>query len=152
VIALSAVVVAVLFACGVYLMLSRSTQWVAIGFILLSNAVNLFVLTAAGLPAGPVPPLLLSAEAGASFADPLPQAFILTAIVIGLGTSSFLLALAARAHRERGTDRLWDPPRGRRAADDHEDADEDEEEEAGEPPGPEAAGGSPPGTAPGGEP
>jgi multicomponent Na+:H+ antiporter subunit C len=116
VIALSAFVVAVLFASGTYLMMSRSTQWIAIGFILLSNSVNLFVLTAAGLPAAPVPPLLLNADENASFADPLPQAFILTAIVIGLGTASFLLALSARAHRERGTDRLWEPPRGVRAA------------------------------------
>jgi len=111
-IVLSSLVVAVLFACGIYLMLSRSTQWIAIGFILLSNGVNLFVLTAAGLPQGPVPPLLSGAEDGAAFADPLPQAFILTAIVIGLGTSSFLLALAARAHRERGTDQLRGSPRG----------------------------------------
>jgi multicomponent Na+:H+ antiporter subunit C len=117
-IALSSLVVAVLFASGIYLMLSRSTQWVAIGFILLSNAVNLFVLTAAGLPAAPVPPLLMGVDEGATFADPLPQAFILTAIVIGLGTASFLLALAARAHRERGTDRLWEAPRGLRAAED----------------------------------
>jgi multicomponent Na+:H+ antiporter subunit C len=115
VIALSSLVVAVIFASGVYLLLSRSTQWVAIGFILLSNAVNLFVLTASGLPADPVPPLLMGAPEGAAFADPLPQAFILTAIVIGLGTASFLLALAARAHRERGTDRLWEAPRGKRS-------------------------------------
>jgi multisubunit Na+/H+ antiporter MnhC subunit len=117
-IALSSLVVAVLFASGIYLMLSRSTQWVAIGFILLSNAVNLFVLTAAGLPEAPVPPLLMGVDESAAFADPLPQAFILTAIVIGLGTASFLLALAARAHRERGTDRLWEAPRGRRSAED----------------------------------
>jgi multicomponent Na+:H+ antiporter subunit C len=113
-IALSAFLVAVLFACGLYLMLSRSTQWVAIGFILLSNAVNLFVLAASGLPADPLPPLLLGAPEGGvpeeTFADPLPQAFILTAIVIGLGTASFLLALAARTHRERGTDRVSPPP------------------------------------------
>jgi multicomponent Na+:H+ antiporter subunit C len=126
VIALSALVVAVLFACGVYLMMSRSTQWVAIGFILLSNAVNLFVLTAAGLPESAVPPLLYGAEEGVVFADPLPQAFILTAIVIGLGTASFLLALAARAHRERGTDRLWGPPRAADAVREEEARPQDE--------------------------
>lgn len=138
-IALSSVVVAVLFASGVYLMLSRSTQWVAIGFILLSNAVNLFVLTAAGLPDRPVPPLLRGADEGATFADPLPQAFILTAIVIGLGTASFLLALAARSYRERGTDRLWDAPRGQSAAEDPDEVEALERMLAGEDDGYDAA-------------
>jgi multicomponent Na+:H+ antiporter subunit C len=57
-IALSSLVVAVLFTSAVYLMLSRNTQWIAIGFILLSNGVNLMVLTMAGLPYRAVPPLL----------------------------------------------------------------------------------------------
>jgi multicomponent Na+:H+ antiporter subunit C len=104
-IGLSAMVVGVLFTSAVYLMLSRNTQRIAIGFILLSNAVNLMVLTASGLPERAVPPLLGSGDVGV-YADPLPQAFILTAIVIGLGTASFLLALAARAYREMKTDEL----------------------------------------------
>jgi multicomponent Na+:H+ antiporter subunit C len=104
-IGLSSLVVGVLFASAVYLMLSRNTQRIAIGFILLSNGVNLMVLTASGLPARALPPLLNGDIEGA-YADPLPQAFILTAIVIGLGTASFLLALAARAYREMGTDDL----------------------------------------------
>ncbi|MBA2669454.1 MAG: NADH-quinone oxidoreductase subunit K, partial [Gemmatimonadetes bacterium] len=49
-IGLSAMVVGVLFASAIYLMLSRNTQRIAIGFILLSNAVNLMVLTSSGLP------------------------------------------------------------------------------------------------------
>ncbi len=104
-IGLSAMVVGVLFASAIYLMLSRNTQRIAIGFILLSNAVNLMVLTSSGLPERAVPPLLGPEQSGI-YADPLPQAFILTAIVIGLGTASFLLALAARAYREMGTDDL----------------------------------------------
>jgi multicomponent Na+:H+ antiporter subunit C len=107
VIGLSAIVVGVLFASAVYLMLSRNVQQVAIGFILLSNAVNLLVLAASGMAPGAVPPLLSRANDGVP-ADPLPQAFILTAIVIGLGTASFLLALAARTHRETGSDELHD--------------------------------------------
>jgi multicomponent Na+:H+ antiporter subunit C len=108
VIGLSAFVVGVLFATAVYLMLSRNMQRVAIGFILLSNAVNLLVLSSTGIPAGAVPPLL-GLTNDAPVADPLPQAFILTAIVIGLGTAAFLLALAARTHRETGSDELADP-------------------------------------------
>lgn len=98
-------VVGVLFAVAVYFLLSRNVQRVAFGFILLSNGVNLLVLTAGGLPERASPPLLGGADP-ATMADPLPQAFILTAIVIGLGTSAFLLALAARTHRETGSDEL----------------------------------------------
>jgi multicomponent Na+:H+ antiporter subunit C len=104
---LSAIVVAVLFTVSIYLMLSRNTQRVVIGFIILSNAVNLLVLAASGVPADAVPPLVDAAMVG-PFMDPLPQAFILTAIVIGLGTAAFLLAMASRAHIEMGTDKLQD--------------------------------------------
>ncbi len=101
----ASLVVGVLFAAGVYLMLAGNLQRVAIGFILLSNGVNLLVLTASGLPEGALPPLL-NDGGGGTFADPLAQAFILTAIVIGLGTAAFLLAMAARTHRENGSDEL----------------------------------------------
>ena len=104
-IALSALVVAVLFAAGLYLMLSRNTQRVVIGFIVLSNGVNMMVLTSAGAPENAVAPLVDDAMVG-PYMDPLPQAFILTAIVIGLGVSAFLLAMAARSHREMGSDEL----------------------------------------------
>jgi multicomponent Na+:H+ antiporter subunit C len=105
-IGLSSLVVGVLFASAMYLLLSRNEQRVAIGFIVLSNAVNLLVLTATGIVEGAVPPLIGYGEPGAPQADPLPQAFILTAIVIGLGTAAFALAMAARTHRELGTDEL----------------------------------------------
>lgn len=102
-IGISAVVVALLFAAGVYAMLSRQLQQVAIGFLLLSNAVNLLLLTSAGLPARARPPLL-GAEPVGPYPDPLPQAFVLTAIVIGLGMAAFLLALTLRLYRETGSD------------------------------------------------
>jgi multicomponent Na+:H+ antiporter subunit C len=92
VIGLSAIVVGVLFASSLYLLLSRNVQRVAIGFIVLSNGVNLLVLTAAGVPDRAIPPLIGGATEG-TFADPLPQAFILTAIVIGLGTAAFITLL-----------------------------------------------------------
>jgi multicomponent Na+:H+ antiporter subunit C len=110
-IGLSSIVVGVLFASALYLLMSKNVQRVAIGFIILSNGVNLLVLTASGLPERALPPLL-DGDLNAIYADPLPQAFILTAIVIGLGTAAFLLAMAARAHREMGTDFMqeteWD--------------------------------------------
>lgn len=103
----SALAVGFLFACGVYMILSRNTQRIVIGFIVLANGVNLLVLTSAGLPEGAVSPLITGAES-AVYSDPLPQAFILTAIVIGLGTAAFLLAMATTAHRTMGTDELRD--------------------------------------------
>jgi multicomponent Na+:H+ antiporter subunit C len=70
------------------------------------------VLTASGMPAGATPPLIrddsVAALAGPT-ADPLAQAFILTAIVIGFGMAAFLLAMAVDLHRETRSD---EPPRG----------------------------------------
>lgn len=98
----AALTVGVLFMAAVYLLLSRNTQRIAVGFLLLSNAVNLLVITAAGEPAGRRPPLVDGAAAAS--VDPLPQAFLLTAIVIGLAAAAFLLALAAGTHASTGSD------------------------------------------------
>jgi multisubunit Na+/H+ antiporter MnhC subunit len=103
VIGLAAITVGVMFAAAVYLLLSRNTQRLVIGFLLLSNAVNLLVLASAGLPEGAGIPF---ADAPAPRADPLPHAFILTAIVIGLAAAAFLMALAVRTRRDTGTDEL----------------------------------------------
>ena len=110
-IAFSSLVVAVLFAAGLYLMLSRNTQRVVIGFIIMSNGVNMMVLASSGAPEAAAAPLVDDAITG-PYMDPLPQAFILTAIVIGLGVSAFLLAMAARSHVETGSDRLDLPEAG----------------------------------------
>ena len=89
------VVMAVLFACGVYAMLERSLTRVLIGFLLLGNATNLMLLIIIGPPGyapffgGDVTPEQMS--------DPLPQALTLTAIVITFGVSAFLLALIYRS-------------------------------------------------------
>lgn len=104
----SSVVVGVLFAVAVYLLLSMDVQRVALGFLLLSNAVNLLVLTAGGIPDDAVPSLIVD-EPGSIYADPLPQAFILTAIVIGLGTAAWLLAMALGLHRASRTGTLHGP-------------------------------------------
>ena len=85
------VVMAVLFACGVYAMLERSLTRVLIGFLLLGNATNLLLLIVMGVP-GNAP---FHGETGVS--DPLPQALTLTAIVITFAVSAFLLALIYRS-------------------------------------------------------
>jgi multicomponent Na+:H+ antiporter subunit C len=105
VIAFGALGVGVLFAVGIYLLLGRSTQRIAIGFVFLSNGVNLLVLTTAGLPPDARAPLLGEPGQG-RFADPLPQAFVLTAIVIALGATALILALAVRTHHETESEEL----------------------------------------------
>jgi multisubunit Na+/H+ antiporter MnhC subunit len=85
---------AVLYACGVYLLLERSMTRVLLGFLLVGNATNLLILVVSG-PAGAAP---FYGETEA-LADPLPQAFVLTSIVITFGVSAFLMALIYRSWR-----------------------------------------------------
>lgn len=85
-------IMAVLFACGVYAMMERSLTRVLIGFLLLGNATNLLLLIVMGVP-GKAP---FFGEEGA-LTDPLPQALTLTAIVITFAVSAFLLALIYRS-------------------------------------------------------
>lgn len=89
------IIMGVLFAAGVYAMLERSLTRVLIGFLLLGNAANLFLLIVMGAPG--VAPFFGSDGEGEEFSDPLPQALSLTAIVITFAISSFLLALIYRS-------------------------------------------------------
>lgn len=88
------VIMAALFACGVYAMLERSLTRVLIGFLLLGNATNLFLLVVMGRP-GLAP--FFGAGDVEEMSDPLPQALTLTAIVITFAVSAFLLALIYRS-------------------------------------------------------
>jgi multicomponent Na+:H+ antiporter subunit C len=96
-----AIVIGILFMCATYLILSKSILRIIVGTGLLSHGAHLLILTMGGLKQGAVP--LLSEEA-ASYVDPLPQALILTAIVISFGVTAFLLVVAYRAYQELGTD------------------------------------------------
>ncbi|MEQ8656232.1 MAG: Na+/H+ antiporter subunit C [Hyphomicrobiales bacterium] len=97
--------VGVYFAASVYLMLSRHVIRLLLGAALLSNAVNLLIFTAGRLvhEVPPVIPLGLTAPPTVT-ANPLPQALVLTAIVIAFSIFAFLLVLAMRAYQELGTD------------------------------------------------
>ncbi|WP_404444912.1 Na(+)/H(+) antiporter subunit C [Sutcliffiella horikoshii] len=95
------IVAGVLVATATYLMLSKSILRIIIGTALLSHGAHLLLLTMGGLKRGAAP--LLGQEANA-YSDPLPQALILTAIVIAFGVTSFLLVLAYRAYQELKTD------------------------------------------------
>lgn len=95
---LMAILIGCLYAAAVYMMLRRSVVKLVIGLILLSNAANLLIFTVAGLERG-VPPLIDEGQqviAGVA-ADPLAQALILTAIVIGFGVLAFAVVLIHRA-------------------------------------------------------
>jgi multicomponent Na+:H+ antiporter subunit C len=97
----TALLVGVLFAFATYLILERSLVKVLFGFIVLSNAANLLVLSMSGRPDGRSEPIVLESSSG--LVDPLPQALILTAIVIGFGVTSFLVLLLYRIFLDQKT-------------------------------------------------
>lgn len=88
----AAVAVALLVAAGTYLLLQKGLVRVTFGFVLLGHAANLVLLAAGGMSRREAP--LMSVTDPAAAADPLPQAFVLTAIVITFGITIYLLALA----------------------------------------------------------
>ena len=95
-------------ACGIYLLLRGRTFPVVLGLTLLGYAVNVFIFTMGRLWQG-APPILLS---GPDVADPLPQALVLTAIVIGFATTGFVIELALRSHHDGGGDQVDGKPDG----------------------------------------
>lgn len=102
-----ATVVGILMASSIYLLLQRSLGQAIIGLALLSNAVNLFIFAAAGLSDGTPPLIPAGGRLMPAFAaDPLPQAVILTAIVIAFGVLAFFITLCYRVYRITGTDDL----------------------------------------------
>ncbi|KEZ47801.1 Na(+)/H(+) antiporter subunit C [Metabacillus indicus] len=100
---LMSIVVGILFMAATYLMLSKSLLRIIIGTGLLSHGAHLLILTMGGLKKGAAP---LLGEEASSYVDPLPQALILTAIVISFGVTSFFLVMAYRAYQELGSDNM----------------------------------------------
>jgi len=104
-----AIVIGGLFAASFYLMLRRSLARLIVGLALLTNAANLLIFTAGGLtrassaivPEGETAPIM-------PVADPLPQALVLTAIVIGFGILAFTMVLAYRSFQTVGSDDVDD--------------------------------------------
>lgn len=99
------IIIGVLTTSAVYLLMSRSLLRIIIGTGLLSHAAHLLILTMGGLKKGQAPVLV---DGVSSYTDPLPQALILTAIVISFGVTAFFLVLAYRAYEELGTDTMED--------------------------------------------
>jgi len=89
-------------ACGIYLLLRGRTFPVVLGLSLVGYAVNVFIFLMGRLWSD-AHPILVSADA---VADPLPQALVLTAIVIGFATTGFVIELALRSRHENGSDHV----------------------------------------------
>ena len=103
--------VAILVGTGIYLILERSLTRIIVGISLIANGVNVMFLVAGGRAGDPP---LLGRYGPGGMADPLPQAMVLTAIVIGLGVTAFLLSLAYRSWQLNGHDEVQDDLEDRR--------------------------------------
>ena len=102
-----AIVVGGLYATGIYLMVRRSIVKTIFGLALLGNGANLLIFTVGRLTAGRPPYIPAGSEVALPpVADPLPQALILTAIVIGFGVQAFALVLIKRVDQTVGSDDL----------------------------------------------
>lgn len=106
-----AILIGVLAATGTYLVLHRTLTRIILGLGLLGNAINLLILTSGD---GPGDPPIIGRDG--EFTDPVPQALVLTAIVIGFAVISFLLAMAYRAWTIDGNDEVEDDISDRRLA------------------------------------
>jgi multicomponent K+:H+ antiporter subunit C len=98
--------IGILVATATYLILRARAYEIMLGLLLLAHAGNLFVLSMGGLVLGSVPIL---GEEDFVFPDPVPQALVLTAIVINFGITAFVIVLVVRAALQLGTDRIQGP-------------------------------------------
>ena len=104
---LLAFVVGALYAGGLYMMMRRSIVKLIIGLVLLGHASNLLIFTVGRLNRANPPLIPPGAEQPVGlFSDPLPQALVLTAIVISFGVQAFAVVLIKRAYQSTGTDDL----------------------------------------------
>ncbi|GAB3302030.1 Na(+)/H(+) antiporter subunit C [Pseudoclavibacter terrae] len=123
---------AVLYACGVYLLLERSLTRMLLGILLVGNATNILIFFMSG--SFGFAPIYDADIAPEDYSDPLPQAFILTAIVITFGVTAFMLALIYRSWRLAQADTVSDDEEdiAMRTADLSQDDEEFDEDESGD--------------------
>jgi len=100
-----AILIGILFTAGTYLLLRRSIVKLILGIVMLSYGTNLIIFNSSGLVTNGLPFVNKDGTMG-NMTDPLPQALILTAIVIGFGLVAFLLALKYKFFKITGTDDL----------------------------------------------
>ncbi|MGX5666603.1 Na+/H+ antiporter subunit C [Rhizobium daejeonense] len=99
------IAIGVMTSCGVWLILRPRTYQVIIGLSLLSYAVNLFIFGVGGVKSN-LPPILDESASSAMIADPVPQALVLTAIVIGFATTALFLVVLLASRGLTGTDHV----------------------------------------------
>ncbi|MCT2538197.1 Na(+)/H(+) antiporter subunit C [Aquibacillus koreensis] len=99
---LMVLLVGLIFTVATYLVLTKSLLRVVLGLVLFSHGAHTLILTMGGLGTGDAPIL----GASETYTDPLPQALILTAIVISFGVTAFLLVMAYRTYKVHKTDDL----------------------------------------------
>ena len=100
---LTALMVGVIFAASIYLMLGQELKGICMGVFLLGHGANLAIIASSRSPIGKLAPVLEDGTALSSYVDPLPQALILTAIVIGFAVQAFLLTLLVLTWRRSRT-------------------------------------------------
>ncbi|WP_323674903.1 sodium:proton antiporter [Halorubellus sp. PRR65] len=98
-----AAVLGFLFAVGTFLVLRRDVVRVVWGVSIISQAANVYLVTMSSLPGSAVPFVSAGGSDAPATVDPLVQALVLTAIVIGFGTTAFALVLTYRTYEEHGT-------------------------------------------------
>lgn len=106
-----AIVAGVLVASGVYLLTERSLTRILVGVLVMGNGVNLLFMLAAGAAGDPP---IIGMFAPESMTDPLPQAMVLTAIVITMAVSAFVVTMAYRSFQLNGNDEVSDDVEDRR--------------------------------------
>ncbi|WP_430592534.1 Na(+)/H(+) antiporter subunit C [Humidisolicoccus flavus] len=99
------IVGAVLVSCGFFLILERSIMRILAGIVIASNGINVLFVAASGQPGGAP---IINGDSQETMSDPLPQAMMLTAIVITLAVSAFMLALSYRSVQLDGHDEVPD--------------------------------------------
>jgi multicomponent Na+:H+ antiporter subunit C len=104
-----------LTSVGVYLLLERNLTRMLLGLLLISNAINLLILTVAG-PSGNPPVRGRTSANETATADPLAQGMILTAIVISMGIAAFILALTYRSYRLTTVEEVGNDPEDTRVS------------------------------------
>lgn len=100
---ITALTIGLIFAVGIFMLLGRELKSIVMGIFLISHGANLTIIAASGSPIGKIPPVLVDGRMSGAEVDPLPQALILTAIVIGFAVQAFVLTLLVMTWRRTGT-------------------------------------------------
>jgi len=103
---LTALLVGVMFGCATYLILQKSFVKILFGFGLLTHSANLLILSLSKNPTDKLAPIIT--DLSKPYADPLPQALILTAIVIGFGITAYMVVLLYRLYKVTGKTSIED--------------------------------------------